>query len=138
MNRLFTTILMAVGITAPFVSHLAAQDRASADIPFAFVAQNRTMPAGHYDVQQLPELSSVFALRAAGGPGILVQLGSQGRSKSENPSLTFACYGNERVLAKITSPDGSTTYSLSRDSIEKQLHHTLGVSSMVSIKLGRR
>jgi hypothetical protein len=138
MKRIFTTILMAVGITGPFVSHLAAQGRTAADISFAFTAGNQTMPAGHYDVSQLSQRSSVFTLRAEGGPGRFVLLGIEGPSKSEKPSVTFACYGNERVLAKITSSDGQTTYSLSDAAVEKQLHHRLGLATMLSIKLAAR
>jgi hypothetical protein len=53
MKRMLTTILMAVGITGPFVTHLAAQrNRTVADIPFAFVADNLTLPAGEYEVSQ--------------------------------------------------------------------------------------
>jgi hypothetical protein len=139
MKRMLTTILMAVGITGPFVAHLAAQShRLVADIPFAFAVDNRTLPAGQYDVYKLNLSSSVFVLRDADGNGIFLQLGIQEDGKPGKPSLTFACYGNDRVLAKITPPDGMTAYALSRTSIEKNLHHTLGMASMVSIKLASR
>jgi hypothetical protein len=138
MKRIFTTILMAVGITGPFVTNLAAQGHGmSADVPFAFVVANRTMPAGHYTLSQVNASGTVFALRTDGNTTLL-QMGNLESGKPDKPSLTFACFGNDRVLAKITPPDSSTAYSLGRNSIEKSLHHTLGMASMVSIKLTAR
>jgi hypothetical protein len=139
MKRILTTILMAVGITGPFVTHLAAQaHRMVATIPFAFLVDNRTMPAGQYDLSQQNPSTSVFALRDARGQGIFVQMGNREQGKPDNPSLTFACYGKECVLAKITPPDSLTAYSLGSHSIEKNLRHTLGMASMVSVKLAPR
>jgi len=139
MKRIFTTILMALGITGPFVTNLAAQsNQMVADVPFAFVAYNRTMPAGQYELSQLNAGGTTFELRNVGGKTILLQMANRYDGKPNKASLTFACYGNDRVLARITPPDSSTAYSLSRNAIEKNLHHTLGMASMVSIKLTAR
>jgi hypothetical protein len=139
MKRIFTTILMALGITGPFVTNLAAQgNRMVADVPFAFVVDNLTMPAGQYTLSQPNASGTAFALRSHSGKTIFLQMGTRQDGKPDKPSLTFACYGNDRVLAKITPPDSSTAYSLSRSAIEKNLHHTLGMASMISIKLTAR
>jgi hypothetical protein len=139
MKRIFTTILMAVGITGPFVAHLAAQgNRQVADVPFAFVAGNRTLPAGRYQVSQPQSNSPIFTLTDSRNHPIFVQLGSNSTGHPEKPSLTFACYGKECVLAKVTPPDNPIAYGLSKDSIEKKLTHRLGMASMISIKLAAR
>jgi len=139
MKRIFTTILMAVGITGPFVTNLAAQGHGMvADVPFAFVVYNRTMPAGQYELSQVNAGGTTFKLHNVGGKTILLQMSNRNDGKPDKPSLTFACYGNDRVLAKITPPASATAYSLSRSTIEKNLHHTLGMASMVSIKLAAR
>jgi hypothetical protein len=139
MKRIFTTILMAVGITGPLVTHLAAQQsRMVADIPFTFLVDNRALPAGHYDLSQQTISGSVFALRDARGHSIFVPVAVREDGKPNNPSLTFACYGKDCVLAKITPPNSLTAYSLSRETIEKNLHHKLGMSSMVAVKLALR
>ena len=141
MKRIITIVLMAVvGITGPFVSHLGAQDyRMAADIPFAFVVGNQTMPAGHYDLSRLSAGGSVFALRdTLNNNAIFAQLAVLEEGKPNKPSVTFACYGKECLLAKITPPNSVTSYSLGNSSIEKKLHHTLGMSSMVSVKLAGR
>lgn len=139
MKRILTTILMAVGITGPFVAHLAAQSaRMVADIPFTFVVNHRTMPAGHYDLAQFNSSGSGFVLRNAAGQSTLVGMGNRDEGNPAKPSLTFACYGKDCVLAKITPLGSETAYSLGRDSIEKSLHRSMGMASMVSIKLAAR
>jgi len=136
MKRILTTILMAVGITCPFVANLAAQgNQMTADVPFAFVTNNCSMPAGHYDLKQWGAAGSQFLLRAASGKGVFAQLGVRQEGKPNQPSLTFACYGKDCVLVKITPPGSEASYAASRESIEKNLHHTMGISSLVSVKL---
>jgi hypothetical protein len=138
MKRTLTSILMAAaGIAGPFVAHLSAQSsRTVADIPFAFVANHTVMSAGRYELKQTGEATgSLFAIRNADGrtvmfAGLIRENGSPGR-----PHLTFACYGKECVLAKIAPPGSAVGYSLSERSVEKNLHRTLSVASMVSIKL---
>jgi hypothetical protein len=138
MKRILVTLLTAVGITGPFVAHLAAQSTAQeAVIPFAFIVSNHTMPAGTYRVSRFNQGAPVFSLR---GPSssIFVQLPMNEEGKPQNPSLTFACYPKECVLAKITPPDSDTAYALSESSIEKNLSHSLGMASMVAIRLTPR
>ena len=139
MKRTLTSILMAAGIAGPFVAHLSAQDnRTAADIPFAFVANQTVMPAGHYELQSGDASGMVFIIRKAGGGAAFVATGMRENGSPDRPHLTFACYGKECVLAKIAPPGSAIAYSLSERSVEKNLHHTLSVASMISIKLAPR
>jgi hypothetical protein len=96
------------------------------------------MPAGRYELNQSDASGSSFTIRNANGRGVLVAAGSRETGSPATPHLTFACYNNECALAKIAPPGSMTTYSLSKRSVEKNLHHTLGVAAMVSIKLATR
>ena len=136
MKRIFTTLLMAAGIAVPFVAHVAAQEHtAVADIPFAFVVSQKTLPAGHYKVSQLNSGSSVFLLADDQRHSTIVQLGSLVQGTPDKPSITFACYGNECVLAKVTPPGTPNAYALSQSGIEKNLSHKLGMAALVSVKV---
>jgi hypothetical protein len=136
MKRIFTTLLMAVGITGPLVSHLFAQRQAAvADIPFAFVVSHHTMPAGTYNVTRLTEIAPVFGLRDGHGSSIIANFSSNEPGKPTQPSLTFACSGKECVLAKITPPGSPTAYALSPASVEKNFSHKLGMAALVSVKI---
>jgi hypothetical protein len=140
MKRTLTRILMAAGIAGPFVAHLSAQNsRTVADIPFAFVANQTVMPAGRYELKQSGDASGlVFTIRNADGRAAYVTTGIRENGSPDRPHLTFACYGKECVLAMIAPPASMTAYSLSERAVEKNLHHTLSVAAMVSIKLAPR
>ena len=139
MKRTLTSILMAAGIAGPFVTHASAQDRRLvADIPFAFIANQTVMSAGRYELKQSDASGSSFAIRNANGQSVFFTAGSREAVSPERPHLTFACDGKECVLATIAPPASAIAYSLTERSLEKNLHHTLGVASMVSIKLAPR
>ena len=136
MKRFLTTLLMAVGIAGPFVPRLAAQQHsATADIPFAFVVSQTTMPAGHYKVSQLSLGSPVFLLADEQQHSTMVQLGKMEQGAPNKPSITFACSGKECVLAKVTPPGTYNAYALSKAGIEKNLSHKLGMSALVAVKV---
>jgi hypothetical protein len=139
MKRLLTTLLLTIATSGPFAARMAAQtNQAKAEIPFAFVASNRTLPAGTYTFAQLGASVPVFTLRNTKGHGLLVHLGTNETGKPQDPSLTFACYGKECILARITPPNSEVAYGLSKSSIEKNLPHKMGMASMISIKLKAR
>ena len=139
MKRTLTSILIAAGIAGAFVAHLSAQSsRLVADIPFAFVANQTVMPAGRYELNQSDASGSSFALRNANGGTAFVAAGIREAGTPNRPHLTFACYGKECVLAKIAPPASPIAYSLGARSVEKNLHYTFGVASMISIKLAQR
>jgi hypothetical protein len=136
MKRIFATLLMAAGITVPFVAHVAAQEHTGvADIPFAFVVSHNTLPAGHYKVSQSSMGSSVFLLADDQRHTSMVQLGTLVTGAPDKPSITFACYGKECVLAKVTPPGTPNAYALSQSGIEKSLSHKLGMAALVSVKV---
>jgi len=136
MKRILTSILMAAGIVGPFVTHVAAEDDGMiANIPFTFIANETTMPAGRYQLARWGVSGSAFVLQNATGRAIFVSLGNREDSKSNKASITFACHGKRCVLAKIAPPDSSTEYVLGRHSLERNLRHAFGMASMVSIKL---
>jgi hypothetical protein len=139
MKRILKSLLMAVALTGPFVAHLAAQTNTEvADIPFAFVVSQLTLPAGQYVVSQLHAGSPVFLIADGRRHSALVQLGNIGKGAPEKPSLTFACYGKECVLAKVTPPYSGAAYGLSQAAIEKNLSHKLGMAALVSVKIKAR
>jgi len=130
------TFLMAVGIAGPLASHLAAQGRsAEADIPFAFVVSNRTLPAGHYTISQLFAGGAVFSVNDGNHFSSSVMLANLEVDKAENSKLSFACDGKVCVLAKVRAPGSDTTYALVPSALQKALPRSVGMSSMISIKL---
>jgi len=139
MKRMLTSILMAAGIAGPFVAHVGAQDSlAVANIPFTFVANQKVMSPGRYALNRADASGSTFTLRNVNGQAVIFMAGSLETGSPDRPHLTFACYGKECVLAKIAPPASAIAYSLSERALEKNLHHTLSVAAMVSIKVAAR
>jgi hypothetical protein len=131
---------MAAGIAGPFVAQLSAQNsRTVADVPFAFVVNQTVMPAGRYELKQSGDATGlVFTIRNADGRAAFVTAGIRDIGTPDRPHLTFACYGKECVLAKISPPGSAIAYSLPERSVEKNLHHSLRMAAMVSIKVAER
>jgi hypothetical protein len=139
MKRQFTTLVLTAGLSAMLGTFsLSAQDRSeTADIPFAFQVQQRTLPAGHYRVDQR-NVSSMFQLYDGDGHSIFLSAGQQQKADPDKPKLTFACYGHDCVLAKISMPGSDVSYGLSQKQIEKNLPHSIGMVSMISVRLTSR
>jgi hypothetical protein len=137
MKRIFANLALAIGVSSLFVSTpLSAQDNSAvADVPFAFVVANQTLPAGKYNVSQIQYGSPVFSLRNEQGDALFVQLGVRTQGQPEHPSLTFACKGHACLLAKITPPNSSVAFGLIRNENKPQ---KLELVSMISIKLKAR
>jgi hypothetical protein len=136
MKPIVASLLVAAGIAGPLVSHLAAQtNREVAYVPFAFVAGNQKMPAGRYVVDEAAAGSPLFRLTDDRRHTIFVPFSRAVRGNPERPSLTFACYGKECILAKVTPPVSMSAYELSQQSIDKKISHKVGVVSMIAIRL---
>lgn len=63
MTTLRTMILSVGAVALMGASGLFAQTKATADIPFAFSAQNTTLPAGHYTLSASPTSRDLMVVR---------------------------------------------------------------------------
>lgn len=140
MKRQFTNLVLTAGLSAMLGTFsLSAQDRSeTADIPFAFQVQQRTLPAGHYTVNQHSNVSSLFQVYDANGHSLFLGASQQTKADPEKPKLTFACYGHDCVLAQISMPGANVSYGLSQKEIEKNLPRSIGMVSMISVRLTSR
>ena len=139
MKRILTSLVTVMGIATALAPSLTAQTQQTvADIPFSFNVGGLVMPAGKYVVGRTTLQADVFQLGDGRKHSALVQFGSKESRKSVEPSLTFACYDKECILAKLTPAGSETSYSLTRDTLQRRLHYRAGVASMISVKLAPR
>jgi len=82
----------------------------AADVPFAFVVGNRTLPAGRYEfrfVLGLPSATdeiNVLAVRSLDGQGLyqaVVTRVARGGSDAKAAKLTFSSQGDRRLLSEV-------------------------------------
>ncbi len=140
MKRLFTKTLLTAGLSAVLGSFtLTAQTLALvADIPFAFHAQGKVLPAGTY--QMKTRTTSGF-FQIYNSDREISQFVSAPLPAHANPvqsKLTFAKYGSEYVLSEISVAGSSHTNAVSQSEINKNLTRNLGLSAIVSVPLRAR
>ena len=141
MTHFFTKTLMIAGLSALIVSQtLSAQHtRLTANIPFAFHAEGRVLPAGNYILAETTQSGGIFQFfnRDANVAQFLsAQVPTQSYPKESK--LTFARYGNDYVLTEISVAGAAHTNGVSKSSIEKNLTRKLGLSAMISVPLHAR
>lgn len=138
MKRQLMYLLFGAGISASLATLAlnAQSSRATAQIPFAFHANGKVMPAGEY----------TFAQATVGNPGIIqvarqdggslfVNAPVQDYSNPQKPSIGFVCYGRECVLAKVNFYGTDHSLNLTPSAIEKELTHKIGIASMIQVPL---
>lgn len=138
MKRQFTSIIMTAGLSLLGSLALSAQDRTEvADIPFAFHANQTTMPAGKYFIEQRNE-GGLFQLRSAKGSSIFLSAPVEKRTDPARPRLTFARYGSEYLLSQISMPGNDVGYNVSKSAMDKELPRKIEVAAMISVPLRGR
>lgn len=132
MKRHLTHILLTAGLSALLgTAALSAQEKIEvADIPFAFHAGDRTLPAGTYTVREYRQ--RLFILSDAQAHAMFLSTPTLKIGEPEKPRLVFRCYGNERVLSQIWLEDGSG-YGLGKSSLEKS--RRLEMATLVEVRL---
>src|SRR5271169_3319962 len=86
----------------------AQQYPLSVNIPFAFQAGDRTMPAGEYRVESaLGDTRNVQRLHQVDGDATMVflTLPVEARNGHSEPKLVFNCYGETKFLSQIWTGD---------------------------------
>jgi hypothetical protein len=137
MKHRLTRFILTAGLSAIFGSLvLSAQDqRAKANIPFAFQTNDKTLVAGEYTVNETGS-RAVLVLMDARGHGIYLPSRLTESGTTGNPRLVFRCYGNERMLSQVWMDDGSG-YTVAESAVEKNLRRQLHISTLISVPLNR-
>ncbi len=85
------------------------QQCTTANIPFAFVVGNKTLPAGEYQIQQpLGTTESAQLIRRSDGSvtTIVLTMAAEPNDKNTQPRLIFKQYGHEYFLSQIWRSEG--------------------------------
>jgi hypothetical protein len=91
-----------------------------ADIPFAFTMGKAALPAGHYAIQVEPGRSLVKLMNGDGHRSLVLALpGFVYSGSSEQPSLTFAHYGDQYFLSDVRTADSARM--IPSDKVEQEL-----------------
>jgi hypothetical protein len=119
MKNQIRNFAIGAGLAALTLSpSLMAQDRETAEIPFAFHAGESTLPAGTYSVTKAS--TGILALRNEDTRHAIL-LGPQGRETGKDaPQLSFRCYSGDCFLSVVWMP-GDSGYSFMKTRREKEM-----------------
>jgi hypothetical protein len=95
--------LLRLSIIAALAAGAGFAETYTFDVPFDFVAWNKTMPGGEYHMDKaLTSPSGVVTMRSADRKTTFVVLGSSGlEHRQQTGTLVFHRYGNRYFLAEV-------------------------------------
>ena len=134
MKRHLRNIVLTAGLSVLFGSStLSAQDqKAIADIPFAYNVGQQTLPQGTYMVQETSTRGVLQMRNKTSGHAILVPVILEDTGKNDS-KLTFGCYAGQCSLSRI-SMAGDVYKLRARPTVRLASNH-LGVAAMISVPL---
>jgi hypothetical protein len=128
----FAIIIFATAYTAG--AQQSSAQRVIANIPFAFTANNKTMPAGKYTLTVLNRSSDKRALQIRSMDGrfsAIVLTNAQIGHVSDNAKLVFECYDDRYFFAQAQLAGDSTTLAALRSN--KEHKHAVATAKKKSV-----
>jgi hypothetical protein len=121
---LFATALLALPIFA--------QDKIlRAEIPFEFVVQNTTAPAGTYEIKILDGM--LVQLVGGGSSRVLVTIPADTYNSSLASKLIFNRYGNQYFLSEVRGASKRRDFEVSR--VERELKNSVVAAQRVRTEI---
>jgi hypothetical protein len=135
MKLHFTNIVLTAGLSALLGSlTLSAQDqKAVAQIPFAYHVGQKTLTSGEYTIQKINP-SGVFQLRDDQlNHSIFLPVTPMDTGRKNESKLTFSCYAGQCSLSELwISGNG---YKLTARPPVRLANNRMGVAALISIPL---
>jgi hypothetical protein len=135
MKQHLRNIVLTAGLSVLIGSStLSAQDqRATANIPFAYHVGQQTFSPGKYTIGQT-RTAGVFALQQTETRhAIFMPVLHQDTARNDAWNLTFSCYAGDCSLSQIQMAGES--YKLTAKSPVRLANNQLGVAAMISVPL---
>jgi hypothetical protein len=135
-----TMLLLFVALAFVTAASAKAQSRRSnADVPFDFVAGNKTLPAGHYNIADSTLAGEVVKISARQKDASVFAMTVRLSSKASNDQgkLVFHRYGNRYFLAEIWTGGDREGQKLMKSREEKSIENELAIISS-KIELPKR
>jgi hypothetical protein len=121
-SNLKTMILIATFALLAFAAVSAsAQQKAKITVPFAFVANQVSLPAGHYEVLAANSHVILISLESNKEPTMLLTMNDQGSVIDALGSMKFRRAGNRYILTEIRFAGSSNRRQLLRQPKQERL-----------------
>jgi hypothetical protein len=133
-NIILAIVIIATALTAAAQAQTNGSPRVTANIPFAFTANNKKLPAGKYTVTVLNPSSDRKALQFRSMDGhfsAIVLTNSEIGSVAGNSKLVFESYDDQYFFTKAQWAGDSTTLAALRSN--KDQKHLIATAKKKSI-----
>jgi len=110
-------------LTAATASAQSARSKAI-NIPFNFIAGQKTLPAGEYTVEpNRKDFDKVWLIQGRDGQAsvLVMTMPAPANNTQESAKLVFHKYGDQYFLSQIWTPGGDTGRELLMPRLERQL-----------------
>ena len=138
MKRLFnislTIIILTTALTAVAHAQTSGPQRVIANVPFAFTANNKTLPAGKYAITVVNPSSDRRALQIRSMDGrfsAMVLTNAVIGKISDDSKLVFERYDDRYFFSKAQMAGDSTTLAVLRSNKEQK--HLAGIAKKKSL-----
>ena len=138
MKKKFTVLSISALILALAVPLLAQTIRLTANVPFEFVVNNRTLPAGEYSITRDSSPLIVMIRNANERTGVLSMVlpeNLSSRSQSSPANLVFNRYGDKYFLSQINDGYVDVGYRLPQSRTERELETTASIPSRDTVTI---
>ena len=119
-RNLIAVLTLGLLLAAPALAQTAAM---KVDVPFDFIVNGKTLPAGEYRVDAMPTSSGTIAIRSTEQSAKIVALTNSCESleAADTSKLVFHRYGNQYFLAQVWSLGNSEGRELPRSRAEREI-----------------
>ncbi len=121
LHKLQMGILLIAALLG-WVGFASAQPQIlTAEVPFAFMVENTTLPAGMYEVQQVDSWEFVLSDAKGVVKVAFVTEPTERLDRASMGELVFNVYGDKYFLSKMWFPGAMDGYALARTRAERGL-----------------
>jgi hypothetical protein len=106
MKKQLFALIFAVGLTVAFNASQAYAQATQAiivDVPFAFSANNNTLPAGTYVIKPAADSRIIWRIESTDSSQFLLARNLSGTNDHDHPRLRFRRYGKQNFLIGFTT-----------------------------------
>jgi len=112
-------ILMLAGLTG--LVNAQTQTTVSAQVPFNYIANGKTMPAGECKVSVDNDGQAILRIASGNKQIFALPITNDSAKASEESKLVFHKYGDRYFLASVSRLGQNRSYTLPAGSLEKEL-----------------
>lgn len=119
-KNLIAVLTLGLLLAAPALAQTASM---KVNVPFDFIVNGKTLPAGEYRVDGLSTSTSTIAIRNTEQSAKLMALtnGCESTEAAEASKLVFHRYGGQYFLAQVWSAGSSEGRELPRSRAEREI-----------------